>query len=271
MNKPLRLRRDLVALEAFTVSDVTGLLRKVFPSIASQFSSLKGDLGSDTPPIKLNGQSHDLVALLSAHKYTDIDVLTVSVPEGLKTTYLEYLGPLEFAVEHTSKVLGALDPFIEFLGQIVNSADERLSSTPIDGSFEAIAKEREAINIALGKCFAVGSSKAQAKYGSVVERNADWTRVFQKSSELVERIGDIPRAELNKKVATASALLNTVLTKLNRGDLDDVSPQVVKNLADGAYQAACEVEFYSVTYYKVHALAGALDRTTDTLLKTLKS
>ena len=72
-------------------------------------------------------------------------------------------------------------------------------------------------------------------------------------------------------MATASALLNTLLTKLNRGDLDDVSPQVVKNLADGAYQAACEVEFYSVTYYKVHALAGALDRTTDTLLKTLKS
>jgi hypothetical protein len=64
--------------------------------------------------------------------------------------------------------------------------------------------------------------------------------------------------------------MNILITKIQRGELTGVSPQTVTNIAEGAYSAAEEAEFYAAVYYKSAAFATALNRTMAHVQKSLK-
>jgi hypothetical protein len=53
-----------------------------------------------------------------------------------------------------------------------------------------------------------------------------------------------------------------IIDKIQKNEIEHVSPEVTQNLAFGAYEVAREIEFFSVVYYKVLALTTSVDATT---------
>jgi hypothetical protein len=270
---PLRVRRDLVALEVFSIADVTGLLGKVFPTIQAEFNGFVGKFAStgQDENIKFTTKERDFLKEIATRPYMDIESLHAHVPEGLAVPYLQYLDSLELAVRHASAVMeDVLAPYSVFLAQLVTNTEQKFDSKRIDQTYPNLAKERDSFNKSLGGCFTPGSNKAMVKYGDVVNRNADWREVFRRSEQIVTMINKVDRRALDKKIVECTKLLDVIMAKIGRDEFEGVNPQVVSNLAEGAYQVASELEFYSVTHYKTEALAAAIGRTVAHVLEVFK-
>jgi len=144
------------------------------------------------------------------------------------------------------------------------------SGRRLDSPYASMESKRKQLNSALGSCFAAGVNKTDVSYGDVIERNSDWPALFQQVDQLVQTINRVDRNALQKKAKECSEHLLVIQNKIGRGDYGDMSPQVAVNLAQGAYQVASELEFFSVTYYKVAALAAAMNRTVEEMLAYLE-
>ncbi len=258
----LRLSRDLVALEAFSTTDVVGLLKRVFPNIKSEFGSFMARFAPNEPGLALTGSQKSFLHDLGKHNYADVMGLSAWTPEGLNVTYLEYALVLDAAVEHAAKLMDSvLVPYSGYLSALLTNTTAKFSAENITLNYKAMAKDRDLLNTNLGKCFAPGSNKAVATIGRVIKRNADWPAVFTASDALVQTMNKIDRVALKKKIEECTDLLERISGKIKREEFEGVSPNVLENLADGAYQVASELEFYSITYYKVLALTEAINRT----------
>jgi len=258
----LRLRRDLVALEAFTTPDVVGLLKRVFPSIKEELGSFMARFSPNEQGLALTGSQKVFLHDLGKHNYADVMALSAWQPEGLKVSYLEYAAALEPAVAHCARIMDdVLAPYSAYLAGLVTNLDAKYSSENITLNYKSMNIGRDLLTSTLGRCFVPGSNKAMTTIAQVIKRNADWPAVFTNTDVLVQTMNRVDRQALKKKINECTELLDRISAKIKREEFEGVDPNVLQNLADGAYQVASELEFYSVTYYKVLALTEAVNRT----------
>ncbi len=268
----LSIQSRKVALEAFAVSDVTGLLARVYPAINSTFTGLLGKFASDDPYKGLTGKQQDFMRLLTNHPYMDIRPLRVYTPEGLNSHYAAYSKTLLASAQYASKVLqDSLNPYSTFLSKILTNTGDRIGTQLFDADYAAMQKRREGLTADMSKCFKPGSTKTESTLGDVVGRNADWADLFKDADSITSFITSVDRKVLNRKVEDCVALVNKLQEQIKAGTFGDVSPQVVKNLAEGAYQIASELEFFALVYYRVLVFNECLNSSIAYITKTLQA
>lgn len=261
MLNQLRIQRDMVAMEAFLSTDLFGFMRDIVPSLVNEFHNFTARFAPDAPAIPLTSAQADFVKEINKHSYLDLVPLTAFVPEGLETTYLEYSDRLDVAVDHADRILTeVLGPYTVFLSQLISNKEQKLSTLSMESFYKKLEEGRKNANLALGGCFGKGSTRTEVKYGDVIRRNNDWPTVFHNVEHLSKEMNRVDRKLLTKKVTECDHLLSIIIEKIKREEFVDVSPQVVQNIADGAYQIAAELEFFSVTYYKTLAFVEAINR-----------
>jgi hypothetical protein len=134
-----------------------------------------------------------------------------------------------------------------------------------------IEQERQRINAELGACFKKGSSKAEAAISDVVQRNGDWKSVFERCNEITGIMNSVDRSKLLKKVNECNGYLEIILKMAREGRVGKVASSAVMNLADGAYQVACELEFYAVAYYKAEVFVSCVNQTLEHFKKVTRT
>lgn len=263
----LRIETSRVSLESFSGADVKQLLTNTFPSIVSnvkEFFAGFTPANANNPAIILSFNEAAFIKEVSTHSYLDIAPLAAFVPEGLDVTYSKYSEELMPAVAHASKILsGVMTSYSTFLSQLISNSDLKLSTQSFEKIYTELTKEREKLNVEIGKCFKRGSTKAEVTIGDVVDRNADWHNVINSADVMLKLINGVDRKALNKKINECSDLLDVILAKMNRNEFEGMSPEIIRNLSDGAYQVASELEFYSVTFYKVMAYSASISNTVE--------
>lgn len=266
MLQTLHHRARLVALEAHLTDDVVGLVRGITSDIHDSFGDFVARFAPNLPGLQFSGRAGGFLREVPKHNYVQVRPLLCFVPAGLKSTYMEYLQPLSQAVAHaTSAQEKVLNPYTTFLASMVSNHDAAISAVDITRGYAALQEEREALNKQLGKCFTPGGQQSQRTLGDVVARNGDWSLVLNQTDALVQAVNRADRKALDKKLHECVELLEILKRKLERKDFGDISAQVATNLAAGAYQSALELEFFSVTYYRVQALAEAVNKTVEHL------
>ena len=258
----LRIQRDTVALEAFLISDIQGLLKNVFPTIQGEFNSFVNNFAPDAPGIALTSKQNEFVREISKHSYLDIAPLSAFVPEGLCITYAEYMPHIDAATDHCASIMNkVLSPYSIYLSQLVSNSEQKLATSSNDSFYRELEKSRGAINAKLGSCFKHGSTKTDLTIGDVVSRNSEWPYIFKMSNDITGEMNSVNRKDLNKKIIECSHLLDIVKNKIARNELEGMSPQAIKNIADGAFQVASELEMYSAVFYKTASLVESINRT----------
>lgn len=271
MLNSLRIQAAQVSLESISGADIRNLLTNAFPSIVSEVKSYFSQFNPSDRSVMLAFDKYGFNKELGKHNYMDIGPLSAFIPEGLDVKYIPYSEELVKAAEHAAKVLsGTMATYTVFLSQLINNADAKLASDSFDKVYENLSKEREQINAALGKCFKKGSTKSETTISEVVDRNNDWQKVFENADVMVKLIESVDRKALNKKIEESTKLLEVIMEKIRRDEFVGMSPEVIRNLSDGAYCMASELEFYSVTHYKILAFTTCLNRTIDHFEKVFK-
>jgi hypothetical protein len=71
----------------------------------------------------------------------------------------------------------------------------------------------------------------------------------------------IQRDRIDLLIKQAEDYLDIIHDKVVKGEFSEVNPEVCKALADAAYEVACELEFISITYFRVLELKGSVQNT----------
>lgn len=261
--KSFKIIRDAIATEAFNASDVAAYFKGSFPAVVRTFRDFAEAFSPSQVALVLTPQHRAFQKELPKFTYLDIAPITAYVPEGLHTTYLAYMKFLMDAVDHTSHIMDVMTSYSAYLAQVISNSDMSLSTKSYEGEYKQLQRERESISKDIGACFTNSSSKSEVAIRDVVQRNADWPDVFAQATELAETMHRVNRSALIKKVVECDNHLAVILKMIDSKGRDKVSQQMVTNLADGAYQTASELEFYSATYFKTEVLLASISRTIE--------
>lgn len=268
----LRINKEVVALEAAFVTDAQELLSRVLPTIAQSFSNFANSFTGPAANVPISSSSKDFLNSLKSHSYLDISPIRAFVPEGMNVTYKEYNAVLEKAVAHSLVIADkTLSEYTTFLGRLITNDDEMRSLNSNDQQYRALANNREKLYAELGSCFKTNSIISETTFGKVTQRNSDWTDVITVSTKNALDISKVDRALLDKRVKEIIRLIDVVKDKAKREDFKKISPDVIKHLANGAFQMASEIEFYATTHYRVLSMSGSISNTIDNFKEIFKN
>lgn len=266
-----RLTHEYVALESFADPNTGSIFGKAFPVIREGFSKFVGMFDEQEKAPALTSEQRDMVKSLTKQKYLDVADLTAYCPEGLDVDLVTYTKFLEQAVDHVSLTYNKLSPeYVMILGRLINQPDYKLDSRETETIFKGVQKNREEKMHDVGKCFKKGSTKAVTTLGDLVQRNNDWQEVFQRTEAINIVIGKIDRRKLAKSIKEITDMMDMIKSKMERGELENISPQVVRGISEGAFQLASEIEMYAAVHYRVMELNGTLNATVAHYNKSMK-
>jgi hypothetical protein len=272
MLNSLRIQRDVLVMEA----DILKTGKNAIAGVVSSFVGFSDTLasfatGGTGMAIALTSKQRSFLKEIDKHSYQNIRVISAYVPEGLGVQYIDYLIALQPSVDHcVENTVQLMTTLTNYLSNIISNDESLKETTLLHARMSKFEKDRQEENKKVGACFEKGSTLATRSIGFVISRNSDWSKVFDHAEKLTHAMNSIDRGILKRRMTEVLGLLDSFKRKAENGGIGSITPEVTANIADLLYQAACELEFFSVTYYRVQAIAGALNNTIDRLDQVLK-
>lgn len=253
-----------IAMEASVLSNMVNSIKNIFPDLIETLrNSFSRTEGLPSIEIKLTGDQKFLLKEIGNFKYTDICELSTQVPEGFVGNYIDYAKELINIIDDISDVNGkVLQPYSIYLSTFLTNKDAKFNTKDQTRLYENMKSAREQHIKTLGHFFKDSSNVSYAKIGQVIKRNADFNVVYNETGIIAKNIYSINIKTLNENIKKCLSMLDMIIDKIQKKEIEHVSPEVTQNLAFGAYEVAREIEFFSVIYYKVLALTTSVDATT---------
>lgn len=255
MTQALKIQRDIVSLEAFTITNPTQLVSNVFPTMAKNFSNFIGKLKPTNPGINLNVDKKDFIKRVEKTNYLDIAGFSIQAPDGFiaGNSFKDYSYDLMVASEKLSKIEDTLlKPFSMYLAKLISTPEHKFDTSNYFILLNNYGEERENVFNKITSYFSTG--RQASKLEDIIERNSDWTNVIDQLEVANKNLGSVNRDRLNKKVEEIVSYVNIISDKVKNNELENVSKEVVKSLSEGLYQIANELQYFTAIYY--HLLAA---------------
>ena len=262
-----------IAMEAGVLSNMVNSIKNIFPDLIETLrNSFSHAEGLPTIEIKLTNDQKFLIKEIGNFKYIDIAELSTQIPEGFVGTYSDYARTLIKVIEDISDVNGkVLQPYSIYLSTFLTNKDAKFNTKDQTRLYENMKKVREHHINDIGQFFKDSSNLSYAKIGQVIKRNADFNTVYNETGIIAKKIYSINIKTLNENIKRCLDMLDMIIDKIQKNEIEHVSPEVTQNLAFGAYEVAREIEFFSVIYYKVLALTTSVDATTVKVTNFIKN
>lgn len=262
----LQVQRDHIALEFISMQSPIQRITEFMPVAFRAFEHMAQLLSTDAPAANpLTSDQEKFVKTVASRNYLNLSQMPARVPEGMKGPYLQYLHVLAEASKYASQVVERLSHYTLFLGVLVNEHGAELNTKFDRKYYTTLKAHRDDFARMLSGVVVSGSTKADAVYGAVVQRNGDWKSIFETLNLVAHQINGVNKRTVNKKVEEASTSLAIIEQKISRGELESITPQMVTELAEGAYEMGKDVEFFVAIWYKVQAATEAINATVHML------
>lgn len=262
---PIELRR--IGLEAQVLTNMVEALTGFFPDflqkIKTSFTNSNQALDEETLTVEFSKGEKSVLKEISKYSYMDISELATVVPEGFTSDYLSYLDHLETLVSRMEETLPkVLTPYRTYLSVFLTNKDAKISTRDETRVFNELKKSRDALIEKTNTFFKTGNYTAKTKIRQVVKRNADFQTVFARTNRLLERVNAIKLKDIKGTTNQCAAILDSILEKLEKKTFDNISPEAARNLAEGAFEMAREVEYFAVCYYALRSYFSSVSYTT---------
>lgn len=255
--------------DAGTVINAVDYARRVLPATAKGFRELVSRFWRykpvAQPPLPVDVKA--FIRHADQLKYVNLSEIEVPVPQGMQVHYLDYIDAFAPSCNHAVDAWRRLCDYSMFIAKLVTLPEAQKETSGRTIGLAALEREREAINKAIGKTMKRNSLHATLPYGKVVSRNADWAEIVSEIEAQGGVIDSFKRSDYDRKVNELADNLERLANLQRQGKLDSITPEVVKDVAEGTYQLAAEVEFYAIAYYRYMALRQAV---IDTINKVQK-
>lgn len=262
----LSVERNLqqIAMESGVLSNMVNSIKNIFPDLISTLrNSFSHTENLPAIEIRLTNDQKFLIKEINQFNYIDIAELSTQVPEGFVGNYIDYTKELITIIDDISDVNGkVLQPYSVYLSTFLTNKDAKYNTKDQTRLYNSMKVAREHHVKSLGHYFKDSSNVSKVKIGQVIKRNSDFQLVYNQTGVIAKKIYSINLKTLNENVKRCLDMLDMIIEKIEKNEIEHVSPEVTQNLAFGAYEVAREIEFFSVIYFKVLALTTSVDATT---------
>lgn len=251
-----------LALESSFKDNVASLFQKGIPSLVEKFKAYINEGNKPDEDPSITALDANLSATqrhrLEEHYLTYRDVL-VQVPEGFKGEFLEYALELNSIgsslFEQTHKLL---TEYRFALSSILTNAEQRTSLKDLSANYERTAAARADLGKRLSAFFQ-DNTVSRARLVDVLPQYKSAKDLVRQIKELHRVSGNKQLEEIQTSVKTVVEYLSLVETRLADESISDVSPTVVKNIANGAHELALYVDAVVAYHYAAVSLITCVD------------
>lgn len=269
-NRSIELTASRMALESAFLADFSNMLEATIPNLVSNlstsfsnsFKNVTNFVSSFTPENRLDSK-------ISQIPYSELANIRAYVPEGFSGNAFEYTKVLQESLDHANKVISdVLNPYNTYISELLSSIDATKSTQGKPQFLVKMDKDRDTLNAEVGKFFK-NSTITSDKVSKFYHNSNEVINVKTKVNALVAQLESSNVLLVQKNTRDTLELLNA-LTKSNKAEeLNSISPETIKALAESTLTVAREVEFYAITRYRAEAFIKCFQDTLE-ILKTLK-
>lgn len=266
----------VLSIEALSVGSIATAVRRAVPTLVDAATGFLAKFidretkmfGIETNMAKMSAMPEGKIAFgvyrtfvdtMEKHKYMDISPLRFYVTEGFQGNLLSYANVLTATLEHGNKIVAdVLNPFAMFISKIISNKDAAMRTTR-DLAFMAKSDAvREGLTREISAFFDMSSTNGKSTVGKVVQRNADWKPLFKALDDVREASTMLKPEVVQKSIKDIVSLLNTLKAAAAAGELDNASPETLKQLSVATLTCAHEAEFYSMAMFRAFTLATVM-------------
>lgn len=265
----ISLTIETISLEAGVLTNMVDTVKRLFPSLIDgvKLSFAKvGDL--ESPTMVFTKDQKNLIEKMKNVSFMDLNNFTVTVPEGFSATYIDALVSCDKALDYIESVKTVLlKEFRVYLSVFISNKDTKISSKDITFKFASYKANREAINGDFAKHYKDNSFEASVKLPVVIKRNADLAEMFNLANKVNARLKTIDLQGLKSEIQDIVELIETISSLAQRDKIETISPEAIKNISEGAYECATQVETVAACYFRVMTILKSVDDFTGKLMK----
>lgn len=272
----LEMDAKVLATEAAigTIGGVMEVFSRLIPKASDVISSLSGSVAAfleKKEPEKLSWKKQTLLKKVQALPYISYREILIQVPEGFTgnlSSYLEWLKKVQIEVIGSANKL--INDYSLELSMFLSNTDYRKTLKSHEKFFKDVRVLRSEVTLTMEKFFTSKSVASRVKLGSVMTRFAEFDDIIRFGEDLLTS-ADFKKelAQMLASVNHASELLSLLKDKLEKRELDGVSADMAKHIAEGAFECGKYVELISILVYHsenavacVNGLATQLDELT---------
>lgn len=257
-----------MATESITSPEILGVFKNLIPQSMDLLKSYIPQFNTQSdaqPGIMMSSKGVAVLKKVATVNFVAYEDTLVQVPEGFDGKLVPYLELLllqsKVVLEHGVSVIK--DYNLE-LSMFLSNKDFRASLKSMSQRYKQIRTEREGYEHQIEAFFDKKHSTVSRKpLGEVIERFTDLKKVY----ELEEKIASVRKQQNFKAVSSeiqrAADMLALIKGRLDSGDIDNVSGQTAKNLAEGAYEVAKYAEYMSLYAYFMETVTASIKNMTE--------
>lgn len=265
---------ESVAIEADVLANLTSTVKKFFPSLVEELApamtALNGLVDFKKTTTELSKLDNKIVSEAKALHFDELAPVILPVPEGFTGIVSDYQDTILAALEYVKKTsIEAVNDFYVELAAVVSNKNMKIGLRDTTAGTKELTKSRELEIEAVSAFFNKASNVSTQTYKTAVGQHANLPEIFKKEAQIKDKLEGVKPQELNKRVKDISHVMDTLIKHVEQGHVEQLSPEVVRNLAEGMYEIANQVEFVAVTYYRAMALLTSIEGIRASMIKRL--
>lgn len=270
----LEAQMERLVVESFAISNVIDTFKSIIPNLAVKlneaYASLKGKEDYEDVLSKIKKQRLEVSVKLKLAPYVNYNKTLVSVPEGFKGDFLDYVKVLdEIAPEVFQEAHNTLGEYNFALSAFITNKESKISLKDHTDLFNRVKKRRESLTLKLGAFFNGENNLSKNQLGKVVSRFADVDKLIESMEALNRHQQKSSLREISDSVKKSVELLSIIVKDAETGGTQNVSGNAALNISQGAYEIGKYVEFISVYRYRIEQMNQCCVNLIQTLDKVL--
>lgn len=260
---------EALSLEAINIANVIEVFKGILPDLVGKIKQTLESIPKYTDIIHKNKLTSDIKLINSLNKelsdkikltnYVDRRELLISVPEGFKGNLVDYTILLNGL---TSKIYPEANKLLTeykfIISGFLTNKDQKISLKDYTTFFNSVKRQRENFTSDVSEFFTNNSSTSRAKLGSVINKFSDLDIIIKNVTEANIVRKDNILSDISQSTNEITKVLDTIIDRVSKGDISNISGASAKNLAEGAYEIAKYIEFVSIFNYKVEQATATL-------------
>ncbi len=247
-------------------SNVTEFLGGNVRSLVSKVQYVLKSFSSDDLPnidiSSLTDKEKEFFKIISEIPYSELMYIKVPSIEKLNVNLITLLNTLSDPIDRCKKLEDELNEYNKLLGELISNENSRKSMNLNENKYIKMENDRDEIYSKI-KTMYTGNESDQRVIGQLVDRNADWKEVFNKTKDVLKTLESIDKKQIDKSIIVATKLTDEIIN-LN------LSIECMRKLSNSTYQLAKELELYSYLYYQVLTVQGKIENSVDKITDIYK-
>ncbi len=241
-------------------------LKDLLPTVKNVVNDSKKELDLESVPSITKDQTKFL-EVANKYPFQEMREIKAWKPEGSNCTYLEFTNTLDSQIDRAITISNdVLNPYALLLAKITSN-DGSIKSLDTNKTYlTKLSTSRDKLISDIAKLYKTDSVESVTIVGKVIERNNDWENVITEVNRVVTKMNQVNIKDLLKEVEICEHYLDELINDSKAMENINISPEVIKQLADYTYQVAKEIEFVAITHFRVLTLKGSVENTMEQII-----